>query len=213
MLPAAFHFPAEEQPPAVDASPTEEVAAMPACFPAEEQPPVEDASPEETKPAAFFFDLGFFFGEIAGETMDGELLTLTNDGHVSGFMEFAWNSRKPPTLFVYVDYSMCNECDGGGTSNTTTQEAMYNLKGANESQMQQSNINPSYSQDHTYGLNDYYPKFVPEMQQQQEGQEQPDDEEEDHTTFRGCADDEAHVWLSLMTTKKRMRKASLCEKA
>ncbi|KAJ9544534.1 hypothetical protein OSB04_024241 [Centaurea solstitialis] len=116
---------------------------------------------------------------------DGELLMLTDDEHVSGFMEFSGNSRKPPILFVYADYSMC---DGGGTSNTRTQE------GANESQMQLSNINPTNSHDHTYGLNDYYPKVVPETQQQQEGQQQPDDEEEDRTTNRGCANDESHVF-------------------
>ncbi|KAJ9557552.1 hypothetical protein OSB04_012166 [Centaurea solstitialis] len=50
---------------------------------------------------------------------DGEILMLTDDEDVSAFMEFAANSPQPPTLFVDVDYSMC---DGGGTSNTTTQE-------------------------------------------------------------------------------------------
>ncbi|KAJ9561867.1 hypothetical protein OSB04_007027 [Centaurea solstitialis] len=98
---------------------------------------------------------------------DGELLMLTDDEHVSGFMEFAGNSRKPPTLFVYVDYSMC---DVGGTSNTTTQE------GANEAHMQLSNV------------------VIETQQQQQKGQQQPDDEEEDRTTNRGCADDESHVF-------------------
>ncbi|KAJ9555661.1 hypothetical protein OSB04_010275 [Centaurea solstitialis] len=60
---------------------------------------------------------------------DGEMLMLTDDEDVSAFMEFAGNSSKPPTLFVDVDYSMC---DGGGTSNTTIQE------GANESQIDMS---------------------------------------------------------------------------
>ncbi|KAJ9550565.1 hypothetical protein OSB04_014610 [Centaurea solstitialis] len=118
---------------------------------------------------------------------DGEILMLTDDEDVSAFMEFAANSPKPPTLFVDVDYSMC---DGGGTSNTTTQE------GANESQIDMSTVNPTYSHDHTYGLNDFYDDVVPEtqQQQQQEGQQQAVDEEEDHTTNRGCADDEAHVF-------------------
>ncbi|KAJ9546550.1 hypothetical protein OSB04_019093 [Centaurea solstitialis] len=116
---------------------------------------------------------------------DGEILMLTDDEDVSAFMEFAANSPQPPTLFVDVDYSMC---DGGGTSNTTTQE------GANESQIDMSTVNPTYSHDHTYGLNDFYDDVVPETQQQQEGQQQAVDEEEDRTTNRGCADDEAHVF-------------------
>ncbi|KAJ9541351.1 hypothetical protein OSB04_027857 [Centaurea solstitialis] len=107
---------------------------------------------------------------------DGEILMLTDDEDVSAFMESAGNSHKPSTLFVDVDYSMC---DGGGTSNTTTQE------GANESQIDMSTVNPTYSHDHTYGLNDFYDDVVPEtqqqqQQQQQEGQQQADDEEEDH---------------------------------
>ncbi|KAJ9564118.1 hypothetical protein OSB04_000084 [Centaurea solstitialis] len=105
-------------------------------------------------------------------------------------VELMRNSPQPPTLFVDVDYSMC---DGGGTSNNTTQE------GANESQLDMSTVNPTYSHDHTYGLNDFYDDVVPEtqqqqQQQQQEGQQQAVDEEEDRTTNRGCADDEAHVF-------------------
>ncbi|KAJ9546941.1 hypothetical protein OSB04_019484 [Centaurea solstitialis] len=118
---------------------------------------------------------------------DGEMLMLIDDEDVSAFMEFAGNSPKPPTLFVDVDYSMC---DAGGTSNTTTQE------GANESQIDMSTVNPTYSHDHTYGLNDFYDDVVPEtqqQQQQQEGQQQVVDEE-DRTTNKGCADDEAHVF-------------------
>ncbi|KAJ9566922.1 hypothetical protein OSB04_002888 [Centaurea solstitialis] len=114
---------------------------------------------------------------------DGEMLMLTDDEDVSGFMEFAGNSRKPPTLFVDVDYSMC---DNGGTSNTTTQE------GANESQIHMSTVNPTNSHDHTYGLNDFYAYVVLETQQQQK--QQADDEEEDRTTNRGCTDDGAHVF-------------------
>ena len=107
---------------------------------------------------------------------DGELLMLTNDQHVSGFMDFASHSRKPPTLFVYVDYLMCNEGDSGGTSNTTNQEAMYTSQGVNESQMQQSS-DPRHIPDPTYGLSDYYPDVVLETQQQ-DGQQEDEDEDE-----------------------------------
>ena len=123
---------------------------------------------------------------------DGELLRLIDDEHVSGFMHFASQSRKPPTLFVYVDYSMCNEGDGGSTSNTTNQEAMYTSQGVNESQMQQSSDH-RHIPDPTYGLSDYYPDVVLETQQQEEGQQEDKDEEE-HRKFIGFATDEAHVF-------------------
>ena len=106
-------------------------------------------------------------------------------------MEFAAESSKPPILFVYVDYSMC---DGGGTSNTTNKEAMHNSESFSEAQMRQS-----YHPEPTYGLSDYYPEFVQETQphhqqqdQQQQGQEE--EEEEDRRKFQGCDDNEAHVF-------------------
>ncbi|KAJ9552485.1 hypothetical protein OSB04_016530, partial [Centaurea solstitialis] len=113
---------------------------------------------------------------------DCQLIMLTNDEDVSGFMEFASNSTKPPTLFVYVDYSMCSDGDGGGSSNPTTQEG-----DGNQSQMQQSNINLSCSHDHTYGLNDSFPDFVPETQPH-EGEGQDDDDDDDINIREGVND-------------------------
>ena len=95
-------------------------------------------------------------------------------------------------LFMYIDYSLCNGGDGangGGTSNTTNQEAMYNPKSFPEAQMQQS-----YHPEPTYGLSDYYQELVQETQQhyqqpdQQQQQQEGQEEAEDRRKFLGCDD-------------------------